>query len=303
MEKPRIVFFGTPEPALIVLEAVFRADYPIAGIVSKPERAVGRKAEMTPTPVASWARDRNLPLILPQTQTEQPNRYRDPDQETRNILQLTPDLLLVADYTVKIPMSLVRSVKHGGLNVHPSLLPAYRGPAPVPWAIANGEENTGVTVVTLSQAFDSGAIVAQAREVITPRDTTETLLLRLFEKGAQLLLASLPLYLKNPEATFKPSVTSPSYYPRLKREDGFVNWENIKNAFDGVNADVYERKYRAFHPWPGLWTKIPTAQGEKRLKFLKVSIAAGKLVPDEVQFEGKTSVKLGGATDLINRIN
>lgn len=300
--KPRIAFFGTPDYSLIILNKLYRLGYPIVCVVTKPPRPIGRKQVMTQTPVALWAEKKKIPVLTPASFGGKPWIFASEKEVVTQVLSFQPELLISADYTQKIPMSLVSQIKFGGLNVHPSLLPAYRGPAPVPWAIHNGESETGVSLVTLSDKFDAGVVVAQEKEIIQPTDTTDTLLTRLFTKGAQLLLATLPKYLKSPKSLKKTLDNLETYFPRLTRDTGFELWVNIKRAMaTGEEAERIDRKWRAFHPWPGLWTTIKLKVEslkfkEKRLKILKVhldprpSTLNPLLVLDQIQLEGKNSL-------------
>lgn len=315
--KPTIAFFGTPIYSVIVLQKLIDAGYRVAVVVTKPHRPIGRKQIETITPVAQFAQKNHLPLYTPQTHAEIPNQYANSQEVTERILSYKPELIIAANYTRFIPMQLIKQTKFGGLNVHPSLLPSYKGPAPIPWAIMQGETKTGVTIVTLGQEFDEGHIVAQEEEPILPDDTTEILLEKLFKKGADLLIKTLPNYLTHPTPLLQREGIPPlykrefvanrlggvkeSYAPRISRDTGFENWETIKKAREtGLEAQRIYNKWRALHPWPGLWTKVKLKgervkgkEIEKRLKILKVKLPPSpltlhpKLIIDEVQLEGK----------------
>src|SRR3989344_4804197 len=312
----KLAFFGTPDYSLIVLESLFAAGFPIVCVVTKPPRPIGRKQILTPTPVSVWAEKNKIPVLTPQSYPNKPWLFASEDETTKQVFKFQPELLVSADYTQKIPMSLVKQVKYGGINIHPSLLPAYRGPAPIPWAIANGEKETGVSLVTLTEKFDEGIIIAQEKEQILPTDTTDSLLTKLFTKGGELLIKTISKYIQNPTANYElPTANSPSYFPRLTRDTGFEPWENIKEAITtGKEAIRIERKWRAFLPWPGLWTKIKWAVQsskfeEKRLKILKLHLTMNyelrtmNLVLDELQLEGKQPVSGNHLTELLSHLN
>lgn len=290
MENLRIAFFGTPTYSLLVADALVNAGFTISAVITKPPMPVGRKHIKTPSAAALWATNKDIPVITPQSDQNKPWLFSDEAEMTRLVLSHKPDILISADYTQKIPLMLVKNIRLGGLNVHPSLLPAYRGPAPIPWAIHNGEEFTGVSIATLGEDFDAGKIVAQEKEPIKDTDTTELLLDRLFKKGAELLVEVLPIYSSSfPNVpTIKPH-TSESYHSRLTRDHGFEPWAKIKKAIEtGEDAKRINRKYRAFHPWPGLWTIVLLKGGEKRMKLLSVNMQRELLHLSEVQLEGKT---------------
>ncbi len=320
----KICFFGTPDYSLIVLEKLYQGHYPIVVIVTKPPRPNGRSQILTPTPVAVWAKKNNLPLLTPAANSDKPWLFLDEAEMIKEIRAFQPELLISADYTQMIPQALVNQVKYHGLNVHPSLLPAYRGPAPVPWAIANGENETGVSIVTLSEKFDEGQVIAQEKEKIQSTDTTDMLLKRLFKKGAELLIQVLtpPNLLLLRGGSEKSRQSNPplgkrgggSYYPRMTRNTGFEPWENIKHAIEsGTEAARIERKWRAFHPWPGLWTKVRVNSDKRkeiseiRLKLLKVHLSlitshlSPTLILDEIQLEGKQILQKTDVTIFLHR--
>ncbi|RJR29768.1 methionyl-tRNA formyltransferase [Candidatus Microgenomates bacterium] len=332
--NPRIIFFGTPDYSLIILEALHKAKFPIVAVVTKPPRPIGRKQILTETPVARWAANHQVVSITPQTHALHYWQYADEAKFMSEVLTTKPDILITADYTQLIPMPLIRQVKYGGLNIHPSLLPHYRGPAPVPWAILNGETETGVSIVTLAEKFDEGVVIAQEKEPIKNDDTTHTLLTRLFEKGAELLVDILPQYIKkNPNYQLPTTNSLPSSTPRLTREHGFIPWELIQSAIEGKIFDLatmkqcsnetifktltassrnalqntsiaifLDRLFRAFHPWPGLWTKIRINNQEKRMKLLDVKLKENKLIINSVQLEGKTPFHGSETEKMIQKI-
>lgn len=198
------------------------------------------------------------------------------------ILKRKPDLLIVAYYGQKIPIEIIKKVKFGGLNIHPSLLPKYRGAAPAEWAILNGEKVTGVTILTLAKEFDTGEIVSQIKEPIYDSDTAEDLYTRLFEKGADLLIKVLPDFLQGKIKLIPQDNTKATFAPKLKREDGKIDWKKTPQEI--------ERMIRAFYPWPGTFTFVQIKNKKLRLKILKAHLENGNLIFDQVQLEGKKPV-------------
>jgi len=180
--------------------------------------------------------------------------------------QKQADLTISAAYGRKLPP--------GGLNLHPSLLPAYRGATPVPQQILDGITQSGITIIKMTGEFDAGPIVAQKTVPVLPDDTAPNLLARCFSAGAKLLIKILPDYLNN-KITLKPqSAKSPTpYCRRFTKQDGFVTWDEFKR---GVN----ERKIRALYPWPGVWTTMPN---KKILKLLPKNL---------LQIEGKQPISM-----------
>lgn len=293
-----IVFFGSHHTSVIVLEKLHQVGHTIVSVVTKPPRPAGRKKVLTETPVSNWAKKKQISLITPTSQTGKPWLFADEAKLTQAVLTLKPDILISANYTIKIPMTLISQVNLGGLNIHPSLLPAYRGPAPVAWTILNGDIETGVSIVTLTDQFDQGEIITQQKEPILPTDTTPILTERLFFKGANLLINLLPNYPNQPK-NLQPTTNNlqPSYYPRLTRDHGFEPWENIKKAItNGQDAARIDRKFRALHPWPGLWTKVKKNGKQTRMKILFCRLhpttysqqpTTNNLQLISIQFEGK----------------
>ncbi|HKZ35657.1 MAG TPA: methionyl-tRNA formyltransferase [Patescibacteria group bacterium] len=182
------------------------------------------------------------------------------------------DLLVVAAHGAKISPELLTATKFGGLNIHPSLLPKYRGATPVPHTILNGDTLSGVTIIKMNNVIDAGPIVAQRQAPVNHDDTAADLLLRLFSLGAESLIEILPDYLAG-KITLKPQPeASPTpYCHRFTKQDGFIAWKEFKGGVD-------DKRIRAFYPWPGIWTKLPNG------KILKL-LPAGR-----VQLEGKQPI-------------
>lgn len=304
MELLHILFFGSTAESVRILHRLFQlsiGNYQlvIKGVVTQPPRPIGRNQIVSPTPVETWAKKNTIPVLSFPSDTKTPWLYENEQNVIDAIQTFKPDLLVSASYGQKIPIQTIRDAKYGGLNVHPSLLPRWRGADPVPWAILSGDHQTGVTIVTLAEKFDEGNIIAQKKIPILPTDTTPILYPKLFTLGAQLLVEALPDYLSGKNKG-KPQVSSQltpgveqlhtsgisSYARRLTKQDGFVSWQELKAAMEGANAETIDRKFRAFDPWPGLWTLF----GQKRLKILKLHIQGEKFIIDQVQLEGKNPV-------------
>jgi methionyl-tRNA formyltransferase len=170
----------------------------------------------------------------------------------------------------------------GLLNLHPSLLPKYRGPTPVPTAILAGEKETGLTIIKVDEQIDHGPIVIQFKEEIGNHETSDDLLKRLFTKGAQELILLLPDYLEGKIELEEQKHLKATLTQKLTKESGKIDWAKP--------VDYQERFVRAMSPWPEAWTEIKINQETKRLKILKAHLEEEKLVLDEVQLEGKNPV-------------
>ena len=248
----KIVFFGTPNYIVPILEKLHK-NFGVTAVVTQPPKKVGREQKLTFSPVDDFAHKRKIDIIF------------DP--------QMAPsaELGVCAAYGLIIPRSVIEKYRYGILNVHPSLLPKYRGASPIQAAIANGDTQTGVTIIKMDEKMDHGPIVAQFKEDILPDDTGETLRQRLFERSAQVLVDLIPNYLKKRINLKAQTHTKATFTKIIKKEDGFINLKD-------KTPQETERFIRAMYPWPCAWTKTPDG---KRLKLLP---------NDMVQLEGKNPV-------------
>ncbi len=235
----RVVFMGSPEFALPSLRALLRA-YQVVGVVTQPDRPAGRGLALRPPPVKQAAIDAALPIV-------QPRRLRDP--EAMAILQeWAPDLIVVAAFGQILRQEVLNLPEHGCLNIHASLLPRWRGAAPVQAAILHGDAETGVTLMKMDAGLDTGPIVAQRALPIREDETGGSLSRRLSEAGAELLLVALPDYLAGRLPPRPQQEQLATYAPLLRKADGALDFRR--------SAAQLERQVRAFDPWPGsffLW--------------------------------------------------
>ena len=231
----RIAFFGTPDfavPSLAALDAAGRR--PLA-VVSQPPRRAGRGSRLVEPPVARWAIGQGVELL-------QPERVRD-EEFLGRLRALDPDLAVVAAYGRIFPRALLELPARGCLNVHASLLPAYRGASPIQAAIANGESATGVTTMVMEEGLDTGPILLREEVAIGPRETAGELTPRLAAVGARLLVRTLDA-LERGEVEPRPQCDArASHAPMLRAADGVVDW--------GRDAAAIACRVRAYEPWPG----------------------------------------------------
>ncbi len=235
----RLVFMGTPAFAVPVLQALTTApDVQVAGVYTQPDRPKGRRRPTEMPAVKSYALERGLPV-------HQPPALRSEEAQLE-LAGLEPDLIVVAAYGNLLPAQVLEIPVHGSLNLHPSLLPRYRGPSPVATAIVAGAEITGITLMLLDQTMDTGPIISQQGYPLSGRETTETLTSSLFQMGADLLLRCLAPWVAG-QITAQPQDDSEATTTRkLERADGQADWE--------LRATALERRCRAYSPWPGLFT-------------------------------------------------
>lgn len=239
--KERIVFMGTASFSLAVLKMLIDNDYHIVGVVTQPDRYVGRKKVLTMPDVKVEALKYDIPVI-------QPARIKEDYQA---IIDLQPDLIITAAYGQIIPQALLDTPRLGCINVHASLLPLYRGGAPVHQAIIDGQDKTGVTIMYMVKKMDAGDMIAQKETPINDEDTVGVLYDRLSDLGAQLLKETLPDVLNGTNARIPQDESKVTYAPTLSREDERIDWN--------LSAKQVYNKVRGTNPWPGSYT---TYQGK-----------------------------------------
>jgi methionyl-tRNA formyltransferase len=241
----RIIFMGTPEFAVPTLEALTNA-HQVVGIVTQPDRKAGRGRELRPSPVKEAALERDLPLFQPRTLRQ--------SAAVKQLQDWGPDVIVVAAFGQILRQDVLDLPPHGCLNVHASLLPRWRGAAPVAAAILAGDEVTGVTIIKMDAGLDTGPILKQSKpEKIEPDDTTRAeLKKRLAKVGADLLVRVLPAYLAGDLVPQPQPEAGVTYAPQLRKEDGQIDWHK--------SAVELDRQVRAVTPWPGAFT---TLRGER----------------------------------------
>ncbi|MBE3593469.1 MAG: methionyl-tRNA formyltransferase [Candidatus Carbobacillus altaicus] len=258
----RILFMGTPAYALPALARLYEGGYHLALIVTQPDKPVGRKGTLTPPPVKAWALEHGLSVFQPKT-------LRNPDvQETLRAVK--PDLIITAAYGKLLPDDVLNIPRYGALNLHASLLPLYRGAAPIQRAILDGRTETGVTLMEMVRELDAGPIIAQRTVPIAAKETTGSLTEKLAEVAADLLIEVLPEYVSGRIRSVSQNETRATYAEKLTRAD-----EAIDLFVESVRID---RRIRALLPAPGGYITVGPAETDK------VKIWAGEAVsipPDE----------------------
>jgi methionyl-tRNA formyltransferase len=262
MNGLKIIFMGTAELSCASLEKLAHDPrLQIAAVVSQPDKPRGRDLKEQPPAVKVLAQKLGLPVL-------QPPQARD-EAFIAQLLTLQPELIVVVAYGHILPPAILDLPKFGCLNVHTSLLPKYRGAAPIQWAIANGETETGVTIMKLDAGMDTGPILTQKRTTISPTDDSAILHDRLAQLGAELLLETIPGYIEG-RITPKPQPAGASHAPKIKKEDGQIDWRQP--------AQTILNRLRAFMPWPGAFTFMSAQPKPWLLKIWKAEIVtkAGK---------------------------
>jgi len=236
-----LVFCGTPRFAVPTLEKLVEAGFRVHLVVTQPDRPKGRGLELVQSPVKESALKLNLPIT-------QPDRIKTNDEFRAQLTALHPDAIIVVGYGRIIPQWMLDLPPLGNINLHASLLPKYRGAAPIQWAIANGETVTGVTTMRIDAGLDTGDILQQHELAIAPHDSAETLAPRLASIGADLMVETLR---RLQAGTIQPrpqDSAQASLAPILKKEDGLVDFSR--------SAPEILNRIRGFQPWPGAYTKF-----------------------------------------------
>lgn len=234
----RVVFLGTPEFAVPSLEALIENGHEIAAVFTQPDRPKGRGGELAQSPVKAAASRADVRVY-------QPERIRRPEN-IELLASFASELMVVVGYGQIIPQSIIDLPKHGILNVHASLLPKYRGAAPIQWAIANGETQTGVTIMRIDAGLDTGDMLLKEAIEIGPDETAPELSARLAPLGASLLVRAIEAIARGEARPEKQDDAAATLAPILKKEDGLISWPRTA-------AEIYNR-YRGFTPWPGSYT-------------------------------------------------
>ncbi len=272
-----LVFCGTPQFAVPTLEKLSAAGFPIHLVVTQPDRPKGRGLELVASPVKQSAQALGLPIT-------QPERIKTNEEFRAQLEAIKPDAIIVVGYGRIIPQWMLDLPPLGNINLHASLLPKYRGAAPIQWAIASGETVTGVTTMRIDAGLDTGDILLQEELPIAPDDTSETIAPKLAEIGANLMVQTLNR-LKAGAVTAIPQDNSrATLAPILEKEDGQI-------YFSRTNAEILNR-LRGFQPWPGAYTKF---RG-KNLQILKAQIASENVPPGELAVNSNRLL-LGCATN------
>ncbi|MGH7953741.1 MAG: methionyl-tRNA formyltransferase [Limisphaerales bacterium] len=268
----KIVFMGTAELSLTSLEKLARdKSFQIAAVVAQPDKPKGRELKLQPSPVKSFALKLNLSVL-------QPMKARD-EKFISELHELKPDLIVVVAYGQILPQAILDLPRFGCLNVHTSLLPKYRGAAPIQWAIANGETETGVTIMKMDAGLDTGEIVAQRRAPILPEDNSQTLHDRLAQLGAELLIETIPDFIAGKIQSWSQPVQGATYAAKIKKEDGRIDWN--------LPAQTLLNRLRAFTPWPGVFTflsdSVRRASSRAEVEVVNPERLASSLAPPKQQ--------------------
>lgn len=250
----RILFMGSPDFAVTSLEGIYQAGHEICGVYCQPDKPKGRGHKLQAPAVKEAARSLGLPVY-------QPAKLRS-EAVLEEIRMLAPDCIVVVAYGKILPKAVLDIPKYGCINVHGSLLPRYRGAAPIQWAVINGEVKTGITTMFMAEGLDTGDIILQAETAITPQETAGELFDRLKVLGAEVLLRTLELISEDKAPRTPQDDGLASLAPMLKKQDGEIDWS--------MGAEQIHNLIRGMNPWPSAYTHYLG----KKLKIHKAEIAA-----------------------------
>jgi methionyl-tRNA formyltransferase len=277
-----VVFFGTPDFVIPVVDALHE-HCSLVGIVTTPDVIAGRKKILTPTPVKAHYKEINPDGIIIDSKLD--NHAED------KLQALKPDVFVVAAYGHLVPESTLAIPKFGSLNVHPSLLPKYRGPSPIQTTLLKGDTISGITIIQMDNEIDHGPIVAQQKIAIKPTDTFASLHISMFQEAAKMLPDVLQQYVNGEITPQEQDHNHATFCDHITRQDGFFSIESPPSP------EVLDRMIRAYYPWPTAWSVIKIKKQEMRIKFLPEK---------KIQLEGSkpTSIKdfLNGYPEMKSRL-
>lgn len=258
----RVAFAGTPEFAAVALRAILAAGFEVPLVLTQPDRPAGRGMKLTPSPVKRVALDAGIAV-------DQPERLRTPEQRTA-LADCAPDVLVVAAYGIILPPEALSIPRLGCLNIHASLLPRWRGAAPIHRAIEAGDAQTGITIMQMDEGLDTGAMLLERALAIAPNDTTGSLHDRLAELGGEMIVEALHALSGGPlPATPQPDV-GVTYAAKIAKAESAIDWREP--------AEVLDRRVRAFDPFPGAVSDLR----DTPVKIWRASVVAGRGAPGEV---------------------
>lgn len=277
----KIVYMGTPDFAVAPLEALIRAGHQVTAVVTQPDKQRGRGKEIQMTPVKECALKHNIPVF-------QPIKIKEKEAVDR-LREYPADIFVIAAFGQLLSEEILKMPPLGCVNIHASLLPAYRGAAPIQWVILNGEKETGVTIMQMEKGLDTGDMLLKKAIPIEPKETGESLHDKLMEVGAELIVEALPLIESGKIIPEKQEDSKSSYASRLNKEMGHIDWNK--------DAEELERLVRGLNSWPSAYTSY---RG-KTLKIWEADVIgqqSGKL-PGEITQVGKDFVDVACGKDTL----
>lgn len=275
----RLIFFGTPSFAVLPLASLINEGFDVSAVVTQPDKRSGRRGRVTAPPVKNEALKAGIRVLQPLEIREKVFLHE--------LEAISPDAIVVAAYGKILPPEILKMPPLGCVNIHASLLPLYRGAAPINWAIVNGDEKTGITTMLMDEGMDTGGTLMQEETDILPDDTAGTLTMRLSRLGSELLLKTLR-GLNDKTLKPVPQAGEPTFAPVLKKNDGLIDWS--RSARDLHNF------IRGMNPWPGAYSFMDG----QRYKFLRASHEPGLAKPGVIAALSKSSLLVGTAEGVLS---
>jgi len=272
----KIIYMGTPEFAVPALEALAASRHEVSLVVTQPDRSKGRSGRPVAPPVKECAQKLGIPVF-------QPTKVRE-EQAVDRLAEENADVIVVAAYGQILPSRILHMTKYGCVNIHGSLLPKYRGAAPIQWAVINGEKTSGITIMQMDEGVDTGDILMQTSTPLTERETAQTLYDRLSVMGGGMILEALDAIEAGTAVRTKQDDSLASYAKMLKKDIGEIDWN--------ASAVEIDRLIRGVYPWPGAFTWL----GSKQLKIWAAQPAEGiqaEYGPGQIQEGGKDALLVG----------
>lgn len=236
----RVVYMGTPEFAVNALKSIIDDGYNVVGCYTQPDKMQGRSSKLIASPVKECAAAHGIPVF-------QPEKIRL-EENVEELRSLAPDIIIVAAFGQILPLSILEMPKYGCINIHASLLPRYRGAAPIEWSVINGEKKTGVTTMFMAEGLDTGDIIEEAVTEIGAKETAEELRSRLAELGAELILSTMKAVISGDFKRTPQDDSKSNYAVRLSKEMGKADWS--------LPAVKIERLIRGLRPWPVVYSSL-----------------------------------------------
>jgi methionyl-tRNA formyltransferase len=290
MKKNKIIFFGTPELGAAVLQSLLENNFEVVAVITQADKKIGRRQEITFSPVKKLALEKNIQIF-------QPEKLSD-ENIISEVKNLESDLFVVAAYGKILPKNLLDIPRFGSINVHPSLLPKFRGPTPVPAALLAGEKETGVTLILMNEKMDEGDILAQEKIAIEENETADLLMERLSRIAEKMIARTIPDWIDGKIKPVSQNNAQATYCPILKREDGKVDWSD-------ASQNIYN-KWRAYQPWPGIFSILSMKNGMKRIKITEVELIvnekAGEMPGEIVRYNERIVVQAKGGLIILKKI-
>jgi len=275
----RLLYMGTPQFAVQPLRALAAAGHEIAGVVTRTDKPAGRGRTLAAPPVKLAAQDLGIAVY-------QPKRVRDPEF-IEVLRKIDPEAIVVAAYGQILPREILTLSKYGCINIHASLLPAYRGAAPINWAIIRGEQETGNTIMMMDEGMDTGAILMQERIPIGQEDTAGALTDKLSLLGAKLITTALPLIVSGACLPVPQDGARATMAPLLKKGDGLIDWN--------LSALEIHNRVRGLSPWPGAYSFLDN----KTVKIIMTEVVDGAGEPGRLYEKDKNTLEAGTGSGML----